>query len=182
MSDIPILTSNRLLLRPFSMDDAPRITDLLQEPEIALNGLGIPQPFHLADAEKMIHRFQQMAEKNHFTWGIVSHKTNDLLGVITLILTLAHHHAEIGFWLGKAYWNQGYATEAGQYVIDYGFVQYELNKIFAKSLTDNEASTRVLEKLGMKPEGLLRQHVWHPLRQQFKDVVMYGILQDELTR
>lgn len=180
MSKMPILSTNRLLLRPLSIEDAPRITQLLQEPDIAINGLGIPQPYQLSDAEHMIERVQQLSENDHFTWAIVLHENNELLGVITLILTTVLHRAEMGYWIGKEYWNNGYATEAAKFVIKDAYSRYEINRIYAKSFTDNEASTRVLEKIGMQYEGLLRKHVWHPMRNKSEDTFIYSILKDEI--
>ena len=179
MSEIPILTSEYLRLRPLSMQDAPRMTDLLQEPQIAANGLGIPQPYQLTDAEHMLERVLKGPEKNQFTWAITLHENSELIGIITLIVITPHRRAEIGYWLGKDYWNHGYATEAAQTLIRDAFARHQLNRLYAKSFTGNKASVRVLEKLGMKYEGLLRQHLWHALSNEYKDTHVYSILKSE---
>jgi hypothetical protein len=70
-----------------------------------------------------------------------------------------HSQAEMGFWIGVDYWGQGFATEAGQAVIRFGFERLNLNRVHAHHMVRNPASGRVLEKLGMKREGALRQRV-----------------------
>lgn len=182
MSEIPILQSERLLLRPLSIEDAPRMADLLQAPEIAANGMGMPQPFQLSDAEKLIQRFLQGQEEDLYTWAITLSKDNDLIGMITLIVTPPHRRAKIGFWIGKDYWNQGYATEASQILIKHAFAQHNLNRLYAQAFVGNEASVRVLKKLGMKYEGVLRHHLWHELSNEAKDTLVYSILKDELEK
>ena len=85
--------------------------------------------------------------------------------------------AEIGYWIGKPYWSQGYCTEAAREVVRYGFEVLNLNRIQARHMTKNPASGRVMEKVGMKYEGRLRQSLlrWD----QFEDVAIYSILRDE---
>ena len=66
-----------------------------------------------------------------------------------------------GYWLGKDYWNKGYATEAVKAVIGYGFEKLRLNRIYAGHFTKNPASGRVMQKTGMTHEGLGREHILH---------------------
>ncbi len=179
MSSLPILNSARLLLRPLTSEDAPRLTELLQEPEIAANGLGIAQPYKLSDAQQMIERVAAGPEKNQYTWGITLRANQELIGIITLILAVPHRRGEIGYWIGKDYWNTGYATEAAQTLINDAFIRHDLNRIYAKSFGGNEPSRRVLEKLGMQYEGLLRQYLWHALSGEFKDTHVYSMLRSE---
>jgi RimJ/RimL family protein N-acetyltransferase len=76
------------------------------------------------------------------------------------------------------YWGNGYATEAGQSVVRYGFEQIKLNRIFAHHFRHNPASGKVLRKLGMKYEGCMRQHVLKS--GQFIDLELYAILREEI--
>ena len=84
--------------------------------------------------------------------------------------------AELGYWIGKPYWGQGYCTEAARATLDFGFEQLGLNRIFAHHFARNPASGRVMQKIGMTREGRLRQHVkkWDA----FEDLELYGILKD----
>ena len=88
-----------------------------------------------------------------------------------------NNSAELGYWIGKPYWNSGYATEASRAVLKYGFEVLGLNRIHASHFRRNPASGRIMEKIGMKYEGCLRQHFkkWG----KFEDLETYGILRSE---
>ena len=83
----------------------------------------------------------------------------------------------MGYWVGKQYWNQGFCTEAASALLAYGFEELDLNRICATHLVRNPASGRVMEKLGMRKEGVLRDHFskWD----KYEDVVYFGILKRE---
>jgi ribosomal-protein-alanine N-acetyltransferase len=94
-----------------------------------------------------------------------------------LVINQKHESAELGYWIGKPYWGNGYGTEAAKAVLHYGFTVLGLNRIYATHMSRNPASGRVMEKIGMKYEGCSRQHVkkWDV----FEDLKMYAILKSE---
>jgi RimJ/RimL family protein N-acetyltransferase len=100
-----------------------------------------------------------------------------LLGAVGLRFEQAYAWAELGYWIGVRYWNKGYCTEAAQAVIDYAFAERGLNRVHARHFASNPASGRVMAKLGMTREGLLRQHVIKDDR--YEDLVCYGLLRSE---
>jgi len=179
MSKISAFQSERLWLRPLSMDDVPRFQVLLQAREIAENGLGVHHPYREGDAERMIENALKGPEHHRYTWGVVIKTGEELAGLITIKVVPAHFCGEIGYWIGTDYWNRGYATEALRSVIAYGFERLDLNRIFGRSFPGNPASSRVMEKAGMVYEGRLRQEIWHTLHQEFKDLLVYSILRSE---
>jgi ribosomal-protein-alanine N-acetyltransferase len=83
----------------------------------------------------------------------------------------------MGFWIGVDWWGQGYASEAARAAVRFAFKELNLNRVYAHYMTRNPASGRVLEKIGMKREGLLRQRVrkWGV----FEDVVILAMLRDD---
>ena len=101
-------------------------------------------------------------------------QSRQLIGTVGLAISDFDHQAEIGYWLGRDYWGQGFCTEAVIAVLDYGFETLGLNRIFAQHIARNGASARVLEKAGFSKEGILRQHArkWGV----FEDVICYGML------
>ncbi len=103
--------------------------------------------------------------------------SGELIGGVGLIITSAHRRAEIAYWLGVPYWNQGYMTEAASALVEYGFTKMSLHKITASHFARNPASGRVMQKLGMTQEGLLRQDVHKG--DGFEDMVLYGLLAAE---
>ena len=103
-----------------------------------------------------------------------------MIGAVGLRIEREDQRAELGYWIGRPYWNQGYCTEAARAVLDFGFEQLGLNRIYASHFTRNPASGRVMQKLGMTHEGRLRQHVrkWDA----FEDVEVYAVLREGLAK
>src|SRR5690606_22707530 len=107
----------------------------------------------------------------------VSKADDALFGMVGLHMGEEHKGAEVGYWIGVLYWKLGYATEAAQRVLDWGFQMLGLNRINGQLFAGNPASGRVMQKIGMKYEGTLRQHF---IRfDEFRDSVCYGILREE---
>lgn len=85
--------------------------------------------------------------------------------------------ADMGYELAPACWGHGYATEAARAIVAFGFSELRLHRIWAECIAENVGSARVLEKLGMRREGRLREHVW--MRGRWWDTLLYGLLEHE---
>ena len=178
MKERPSLETARLLLRPFALTDAAAVRHLAGDPEIAATTLNVPHPYEDGMAEKWIATHQERFEKGELVNFAITLRADEILvGAIGLHLTPPHGRAELGYWIGKPFWGQGYCTEAAEAVVRYGFEVTGLNRIEAHHFTRNPASGRVLQKLGMRHEGRLRQHVkkWDA----FEDVELYAILEND---
>ena len=179
MTAQPELRTDRLLLRPFTLADAPIVQRLAGERDIASTTLNIPHPYEDGLAEEWISTHQNRFEEGEsVTYAIVLYEDGDLIGAISLMdISKRHQHAELGYWIGKPYWNNGYCTEAARAALRYGYRALGLNRIFACHLSRNPASGRVMEKIGMTYEGCQRQHAekWGV----FEDLKMYAILKSE---
>lgn len=174
----PVLATKRLLLRPFTLADAPEVMRMAGSPEVARSTLNIPHPYKTGAAESWIGAQQPAFEEGQFiTFAIVLTATGRLCGAIGLQLNPRDQNAEIGYWLGAEYWGLGYCTEAGRAVLALGFEKFKLHRICSSHFASNPASGRVMEKLGMTREGCRREHVqkWG----RFEDRVDYGILAGE---
>ena len=171
----PILETTRLVLRPFALSDAPEVQRFCGDFAVADTTLNIPHPYPDGAAAEFIATHPANYEKGE---GVVFALTlkNDqcLIGAMGLDINKRFRRAEIGYWIGKPFWNQGYATEAGRAVVDFAFTQLGLHKIVGTYLTRNPASGRVMQKIGLTQEGLLRSHVikWDCL----EDIVTCGIV------
>lgn len=175
---VTVLKSKRLLFRPFSLDDAHDIQRLANDWEVATTVPSIPHPYPDGVAESWVNYLNQAREKGtEIGFAIVQVSDNVLVGSISLMVNKAHRKCEIGYWLGRNFWGNGYATEACWRIIDFGFTELELNKIFAPVMTRNKASIRVLEKAGMKYEGTAVQRLL--IRGVFEDIVTYGIIKTD---
>ncbi len=160
------------------MEDATAIQRLAGRREIAAMTRSIPHPLSLEQAQDWLtKRLAEMAETQSATFAVVLQSTSELIGAIGLHVDPEHQSAEMGFWIGLNWWGQGYATEATRAVVRYGFEALGLNRIYAHHMTKNPASGRVLEKAGLRPEGLFRQAIrkWD----KFEDVVVYAILRED---
>jgi [ribosomal protein S5]-alanine N-acetyltransferase len=105
-----------------------------------------------------------------------------LLGSMGVFFRLKHRRAGIGYWIGKAYWGQGYTTEAMRRIVAHIFQTYDVVRIEAHCFGTNPASARVMEKLGMTREGTLRQHFYHVGHDAQYDAHVYAILREVWVR
>ena len=174
---LPTLETERLLLRPFEPADAPIVRTLAGAPEVALTTQNVPHPYEDGMAEAWIATHGPAWKARTFLTLAVTAVPEGLVGAVSLHLNVAHQRGELGYWIGLPFWNRGFATEASAAVVDFGFRTLGLNRIQARHMTRNPASGRVMQKLGMRPEGVQRQHVL--VRGRFEDVAMYGVLEEE---
>jgi RimJ/RimL family protein N-acetyltransferase len=178
MQEQPTLETERLFLRPFVESDGPQVQQLAGDRDIASTTLNLPHPYEDGVAEKWISGHQRKFENGEeATFAIVTQNENQLVGAVSLRIIPEHEKAELGYWIGKAYWNNGYCTEAARAILRYGFGTLKLNKIYANHYTRNPASGRVMQKIGMSQEGTLRQDIkkWD----KFEDLEVYGILRNQ---
>ncbi len=178
MTDQPTIQTERLTLRPFTNDDAPETQRLAGDRDIASTTMLIPHPYPDGAAEEWLSTHQESFDNGTgVTFAITSNDGGSLIGAIGLGINSEHKHAEIGYWIGKPFWGNGYATEAAAAVLDYAFNTLDLNRIFAHHFARNPASGKVMQKIGMKREGFFPQHVrkWDA----YEDIQHYGILRTD---
>jgi RimJ/RimL family protein N-acetyltransferase len=181
MEQRPTLETQRLVLRPFELADAGDVQRLAGDRAVADTTLTVPHPYGDGMAESWIATHQPKFDAGELSnFAVIRQDSAELIGAIGLVIERRFNRAELGYWIGKAYWGQGYCTEAGRAVVAYGFGTLGLNRIHASYLARNPASGRVMQKLGLLQEGVCRQHVmkWS----QYEDVVLTGILQTEWKR
>jgi len=175
-----VLRSERLLLRPLAVGDAPIVERLAGDRDVASTTRLIPHPYPPGMAEQWLAALPEHYQRAEaINWGITL-DGGPILGTIRLVLNAADNHAEMGYWVGKPFWNNGYCTEAARTVVAYGFDVLALERIFANYMARNPASGRVLAKLGMQQEGFLRRH-----RRKFgryEDLIVCGITKAEWQR
>ncbi len=173
------LETARLTLRAFDTADASAISALANDRDIAKNLATLPHPYLPEMAMEWLATLPDLhSGKTHRIWAITL-KGMQLIGAIGLHdVSHEHSNAELGYWLGKEYWGKGFATEAARAVAEYGLGEMSLERVYAKHFARNPQSERVLAKIGMQHEGVLRRHFckWG----EFQDCVMYGIVQGEL--
>jgi RimJ/RimL family protein N-acetyltransferase len=172
---LPTLITPRLVLRPYAPGDASEVQRLAGAREIAANTLTVPHPYPDGAAETWIgSHTSAWAARTAMTLAVTLRDGGALIGAVGLALVMEDRRAELGYWIGVPWWNRGFATEASRAVLDFGFGTLGLHRIMARHLSRNPPSGRVMEKLGMTREGVLRHHVlkWG----EFEDLVVYAVL------
>src|SRR5688500_9453440 len=159
MMDLPRLTTDRLRLRPFAVADGPAVERLAGAWEVADTTLHIPHPYPAGAGAAWIGSHGEAWDTGKsLTLAIrVADAPDDVVGAISLALMTDHARGELGYWIGAGMWGRGYATEAGRAVVSFGFTTLGLNRIQARHFLRNPASGRVLQKIGMRLEGVHRQ-------------------------
>ncbi len=175
--DQSTLYSPRLALRPFEVGDAAAVQELAGDKAIADTTLNIPHPYEDGMAEDWIAGHDERLRDGHFVFAIALRASNDLIGTIGLRVDTASRSAELGYWVGVRYWNEGYATEAAHRVVEHGFDDLSLNRIAARHFARNPASGRVMQKIGMVREGTVRQGALKG--DSFEDLELYAILRSD---
>lgn len=180
VSATPTIRTARLLLRPFARADAAAIAEFAGAFEIADTTISIPHPYSLQDAIDWIAGHRRARQRAQGFWfAITQAESAQLVGCVELRNPDKEHaQAELGFWVGKPFWRLGYASEAGSAIVRFGFESLGLNRIYAFHMARNPASGKVLQKLGMQREGVLRQRVrkWG----RFEDVLAYAVLRGDV--
>lgn len=178
MKALPSIPLDRLLLRPFCLDDAKAVQELAGDPYIADMTLYIPHPYEDGIAENWIASHQDQFEQGRSLELAIVHKEGQyVIGAICIAFHQPFDHGELAYWIGKPYSNLGYCTEAAKGIVRYAFEEIRLNRVFARHFGRNPASGKVMAKVGMKYEGTLRQHA--KKQGKYEDLVYYGLLKEE---
>ncbi|MGU7961029.1 GNAT family N-acetyltransferase [Streptococcus suis] len=151
-----ILETNRLMLRPWSETDAADLFSQASHPEVGPVA-GWPVHQSVEESREIIKTVLSQPE----TYALVLKETGQVIGSIGLMvgkqsgLDLPDSEAEIGYWIGHSFWGQGLVPEASQAILNYGFSQLNLEKVWCRAFVENSKSLRVQEKLGFVYQYLL---------------------------
>lgn len=175
----PSLETERLVLRELHPADAASIAERAGDRQVARFLIAVPSPYPVSLATRWIAaRVAWWPQARGITLAIARREAPALLlGTVSLRRFLRDRRAELGYWLGADAWGSGFATEAADAMIDFGFRELGLERIYAQVLEGNDASCRVLDKVGMMNEGVRRRHIRKG--KQLCDVSMFGLLRDE---
>jgi [ribosomal protein S5]-alanine N-acetyltransferase len=174
----PNLTTPRLTLRPFKLDDAWDVERLAGKREIADTTLNIPHPYPVGAATRWIESHETAwANGSSATFAIIENESTKLVGTISLMIKREHQRAELGYWIATDCWNKGYATEASRRILEFGFESLALHRIESRHFLRNPASGEVMKKIGMQKEGVERDLVlkWD----HYESLALYSILESE---
>ncbi len=169
------IKTGRLVLRPWSFEDLSDVMSYAPDREWA-RYLPVPHPYSEADARSFITSQISLDREQHSSWAVCYDGRS--AGGINIRFFLDFQVGELGYSIARALWGRGLATEASRAIVAAAFSEYpQLMRIRAMADARNERSHRVLEKLGMTREGLLRKN--RLSRNELIDEVWYGVLRSE---
>jgi len=145
---VPVLETERLVLRAPRLADVKAIARLANDRRVAENTARIPYPYHVDDAEQFLAGANRQVGEATF----VILREGELIGMCGV--EPREGTAEIGYWIGVPHWNRGYATEAVRALIDHAFGDIEHDALQAGARVSNPVSRRVLEKCGFQWTGV----------------------------
>lgn len=152
----PELRTARLVLRPFTFDDAERVAQLANDERVARTSM-LPHPYGVQDARAWIATHALALERGEqVNYAVTLH--GEVIGSMGLRVQGRHARAEIGYWIGHAFWGKGYASEAARALVRHAFEGMGLKRVYGFHFGGNDASGRVMENAGLKREGVLIGH------------------------
>lgn len=171
-----VIQTERLRLRPWALGDAEDVYGYAQDEEWSRYLRFLPSPYERRHAHEFVARQILLDPFTHPVWAITLE--GSVIGGINLRLHFENLLGDLGYSIARAHWSRGYTTEAAGAVVAAAFSTHpDLNRIRAMADLRNGASQRVMEKIGMSREGVLRQNRIE--RGEPVDEVWFGILRSE---
>lgn len=173
------LTTDRLILREFESSDWPAVLAYQNDPRyLRYYDWTERTPAAVQAFVVMFVGDQPTQPRLRFQLAVVLKSSQQLIGNCGIRLKTADaHEGDIGFELAPDHWEQGYATEAARAIMTFGFTELKLHRIWAWCIAENTGSVHVLHKLGMQPEGRLRENEY--FKGRWWDTRLFGILEHE---
>lgn len=174
------IVSYRLDLRDYCEEDFVSVHAFRSDPDVVRYWTGkIDTP---ENTRAFLQRVQEQARqepRNQYRLAVVCRESNQVIGGCGLFGDFAAPSREggIGYYLNRQFWGSGYATEVAGALVRFGFEQLNLHRIYGECAPENPASARVMEKIGMRREGHLRQN--YLTDEGWQDTFIYAILEDE---
>lgn len=179
MPDSLLIVTERLVLRDFTMEDAPAVHLYGSDPEVVRYMPWGPNTW--TDTQDFLRRRldeQGTDPRRSFGLAATLASSGELIGASGIRVTSTQlREANMGYAYRRDVWNRGYATEAARALVTFGFEDLGMHRVYAYCDVDNVASVRVLQKTGMQREGLLRRHM--PIRGRWRDSYLYAVLEDD---
>ena len=176
MNKFTVIETERLVLSQLEERDIPFIVEYLQHRIFSDLTSNIPYPYVENDARSWVKMSKEAFDNNAGYTFAIRNKEDQIIGAIGLH-DRDDDKAELGYWIGIPYWNKGYVTEAAEAIVNFGLNEMKFNKIFATHFLHNPASGRIMEKIGMEQEAILKQEMKKD--GEYFDIVRYCILKTD---
>lgn len=172
------LDTNRLVLRGFKAEDLEFVYEHFSNPDVCQYLYDNEPLGSIEKAQEIIDAYAEPETKDHNRWVLVNKATQQEMGTCGFhCWDQVNNCADIGYDLEKKYWKKGYMKEALNKILRFGFNKMQLNRVQAFVALENKASCRLLESLGFKREGIIREN--HFYRGKYYDHYCYSLLKKE---
>ncbi len=153
-SDTPDLETPRLVLRRFRPEDIGAVFNLVSDLAVAKWTARIPHPYERRMAEEWLRDAERLRnEGKNIAFAVALRETETVVGSVSFEIEQAPGRAEIGYYLGRAYWGRGLMTEAAGAALDFGFRHLGFQVVYSEVFAENAASAGVLRKSGFAELG-----------------------------
>ena len=178
LKNLPTLETDRMILRRMTPNDAEAVFAYASDPEVTRYVIWETHR-SIEDSRAFLDLVTSKYESGgEPEWGIVYKGDHRFIGTCGIVSLEPHHaRAELGYALSRDYWGRGLMAEAVCAMISFGYDKMNLNRIEARCIAQNTASSRVMEKAGMLYEGTLRQR--ELIKGEHRDIKVYSVLRDE---
>ena len=177
-SHMPELTTGRLTLRRMLVSDTEDMYAYASRPDVTRYLTWYPHTDHAYTREYLQYLGGRYTVGMFYDWAIVYEPDGKMVGTCGFTsFNCASDSAEVGYVLNPDYWGKGIATEALRRVLAFGFEELKLHRIEAKFICGNQRSRRVMEKVGMRFEGVMREGML--VKGKYVDVGICSILRSE---
>lgn len=178
VDDGRVIRTSRLVLRPWRDTDIDALIRINDDPLVAANTCSITLPYTREKALEGLAKFARVtAEGTGFVRAWCLAGEDEPRGGVGLTIDRTHNNAELGYSTASTHRSGGYTTEACRAMLDHAFRVLGLHRVYARHFVGNVASERVMEKLGMRPEGVQRGHT--KKGDVYHDLCGHGILRHE---
>lgn len=175
------LKTNRLILRKFNSDDYIKMYDNWASDEQVTKYVSFNPHKDYNETKQIINDWIKEYDHGSYNWVVELNDTHEIIGNISVIeMSMKHNNCEVGYVFGSKYWGNGYASESLSCVLKFLLNDCDFYLVEAKHHACNPASGRVMEKAGMKKDGVLRERRFNKIKDGFDDLVVYSIIKSEL--
>ncbi len=172
-----MIQTKRLVLRPWTIQDLNDLLAIANNRNIAMNMRDrFPHPYTREAGEEFLKLFGGEKTPQEIMCVTLNEKPIGSCGVFQKD-DVYHKNAEIGYYIGEPYWGNGYATEAAEAIITHGFNSLPIERVCASVFSGNDASKKVLEKLGFNYDGVFRNSVFK--FGEFRDEYHYSVMREK---
>jgi ribosomal-protein-alanine N-acetyltransferase len=180
-AQLPTISTERLRLRWLTTADVPALFEIFGDAEVCRYWSRPPLRSTMEAALLQQEIVQYFVERSLFQWGIAEQTADRVIGTCTLAaLSQEHHRAEVGFALARHAWGVGYMREVLPALLNFAFDTLDLRRLEADVDPRNTRSIALLEGVGFRREGYLRERYY--IAGEVQDALLYGLLRHEYER